>query len=43
MTLLEVRLKKLSDTCPLTGFGVDLEKNMIEEAKKKYPQMDFLG
>ena len=34
-------LKKLSDTCPLAGFGVDLEKNMIEEARKKHPQMDF--
>ena len=34
-------LKKLSDTCPLTCFGVDLEKKMIEEANKKYPQMDF--
>ncbi|MCL1906236.1 MAG: class I SAM-dependent methyltransferase [Clostridiales bacterium] len=34
-------LKKLSDTCPIIGFGVDLEKNMIEEANKKYPQMDF--
>ena len=34
-------LKKLSDTCPLIGFGVDLEKNMIKVANKKYPQMDF--
>ena len=34
-------LKKLSDTCPIIGFGIDLEKNMIEAARKKHPQMDF--
>ena len=34
-------LKKLSDTCQITCFGIDLEKNMIEEAKIRRPQMDF--
>ena len=34
-------LKKLSDTCTLIGFGVDIEKNMVEVAKMKYPHMDF--
>ena len=34
-------LKKLSDTCSIIGFGVDIEKKMIEEANKNHPQMNF--
>jgi ubiquinone/menaquinone biosynthesis C-methylase UbiE len=32
-------LKKFSGVCKINGFGIDMEENMIAEAKKKCPKM----
>lgn len=32
-------LKRLNDKCRIEGFGIDIEEKMIEQAKKKCPQM----
>jgi ubiquinone/menaquinone biosynthesis C-methylase UbiE len=34
-------LKRISDTVEIDGYGVDVEENMILEAKKKCQQMQF--
>jgi len=34
-------LRRMADVCSINGFGIDVEDNMINEAKKKCPQMVF--
>jgi len=34
-------LGKLADACAIDGYGIDIEQNMISEAKKKHPEMNF--
>ena len=34
-------LKLLSGVCEINGYGIDIAEKMIEEAKKKCPQMSF--
>jgi ubiquinone/menaquinone biosynthesis C-methylase UbiE len=34
-------LRRMADICEINCFGIDVEKNMIEEAKRKCPQMSF--
>lgn len=34
-------LKSLADKCEINGYGVDVEKEMIKQAKAKCPQMDI--
>ena len=34
-------LKNFSGVCEINGYGIDIAEKMIEEAKKKCPQMDF--
>lgn len=34
-------LKRLNDICNIEGFGIDMEEKMIEQAKKKCPQMNI--
>ena len=34
-------LKRLADKSNITGYGIDMAENMIAEAKKKCPQMNF--
>ncbi len=34
-------LKRLANRCEINGYGIDVEKNMINEAKSKCPSMDF--
>lgn len=32
-------LRKMADVCPINGYGIDMEENMIAEARKKCPGM----
>ena len=34
-------LKRLNEKCSIDGFGIDVEDNMLTEARKKCPQMDI--
>ncbi len=34
-------LKLLADKKQIQAYGVDISENMVKEAKKKYPEMDF--
>jgi len=34
-------LRRMADACPVNGFGIDMSENMIEEAKRKCPEMDL--
>ena len=34
-------LKRIADTYEITGCGIDIEENMISEARSKCPQMSF--
>lgn len=34
-------LNRLSSTCKIDGYGIDVEENMIEQAKIKCPQMNI--
>jgi len=34
-------LRRIADACPIIGFGIDMSENMIEEAKRKCPEMDM--
>jgi len=34
-------LGRLADTCPIIGYGIDLEENMIAVAKSKRPDFNF--
>jgi len=34
-------LKMLADICPISGYGIDAEQNMIAAAKQQCPQIDF--
>ena len=34
-------LKKLAGKCEIVGYGIDMEENMITEAKKKSPRLSF--
>jgi len=34
-------LRAMSDFCSIKGFGIDMSENMIEEAKRKCPEMDI--
>ena len=34
-------LHRMSQTCAIEGFGIDIEENMIAEAQHKCPQMTF--
>lgn len=34
-------LKRLADKTDIIGYGIDMEENMIAEAKMKQPQMEF--
>ena len=34
-------LRKIADACPINGFGIDMSEDMIEEAKRKCPEMDM--
>jgi ubiquinone/menaquinone biosynthesis C-methylase UbiE len=35
-------LRKMADICPINGYGIDMEENMITEAKRKCPDMHIL-
>lgn len=34
-------LRKMADRCEIKGYGIDVEENMIAEAKKKCPEMNI--
>ena len=34
-------LRAMADSCSIRGFGIDMAENMIEEAKRKCPEMDI--
>jgi ubiquinone/menaquinone biosynthesis C-methylase UbiE len=34
-------LRRMADVCHINGFGIDIEKNMVAEARKKCPDMDI--
>ncbi|MDR2957469.1 MAG: class I SAM-dependent methyltransferase [Coriobacteriales bacterium] len=34
-------LREMADTCPINGFGIDMSQNMVDEAKRKCPEMDI--
>jgi ubiquinone/menaquinone biosynthesis C-methylase UbiE len=34
-------LSLISDVIPIQGYGVDISENMVKEAKRKYPHMNF--
>ena len=34
-------LRKIADSYPINGFGIDMSENMIVEAKKKCPEMEI--
>jgi ubiquinone/menaquinone biosynthesis C-methylase UbiE len=34
-------LRKMANICSINGFGIDMAKNMIVEAKRKCPEMDI--
>ena len=34
-------LRKMADTCGITGCGIDISENMVAEAKAKCPEMDI--
>jgi len=34
-------LRKIADTCPINGYGIDMSENMLEEAKRKCPEMNI--
>lgn len=36
-----ILLRKMSDICPINGYGIDVEANMIAEAKQKCPDMNI--
>ncbi len=35
-------LRRMADLCPINGYGIDVEQNMVTEAKKKCPEMEVL-
>ena len=47
MTILDIgcgtgtMLRKMADSCPINGYGIDIQENMINEAKRKCPEMLF--
>jgi len=47
MTILDVgcgtgiMLRKMADSCPIIGYGIDMEENMIKEAQHKCPEMNI--
>ena len=34
-------LRNMADVCPINGYGIDMSENMIEEAKRKCPEMNI--
>jgi ubiquinone/menaquinone biosynthesis C-methylase UbiE len=34
-------LRKMADICPINGYGIDMEENMIAEAKRKCPDLQI--
>ena len=36
-------LYRLSQKCPIRGFGIDVEEKMLEQARKKCPDMQMIG
>lgn len=34
-------LQKMASACPINGYGIDMEEAMLEEAKKKCPEMQL--
>ena len=34
-------LRRIADACPVNGFGIDMSENMVEETKRKCPEMDI--
>ena len=34
-------LRSMADACPINGFGIDMSENMIEQAKRKCPEMNI--
>jgi len=34
-------LRYMADACPINGYGIDMTDNMIEQAKRKCPEMDI--
>ena len=34
-------LRAMSDSCSIKGFGIDMSENMVEETKRKCPDMDI--
>jgi len=47
MTILDVgcgtgtMLRKMADSCSINGYGIDMQENMIREAKLKCPEMNI--
>jgi len=34
-------LRRMADACPINGCGIDMSENMIEQAKRKCPEMNI--
>ena len=34
-------LRRMADSCQINGFGIDMSEKMIEQAKRKCPEMDI--
>ena len=34
-------LRRMADACEINSYGIDAEQNMIAEARRKYPDMNF--